>query len=185
MASRKYRSSEIRVSKPTPSTISLSEQTVATSSLTWNRPLQPTWPEQHSKWFLNEMSWEHCRAQITCNCGTRGVGVGWKNNVYSNGNNDLHLKWGEKMVIMDVGGRTDRCGGVSDWKQQTEARRDQETQGGSMASLFRGVKSADPLCFFPQDCIPQTTYPTSKAEADEAARWKNNIVCSGCVRCMH
>lgn len=52
----------------------------------------------------------------------------------------------------------------------TESNR-QRRKGGSMASLFRGPKSADPLGFSPQDCIPQTPgYPTSKTEADETAR---------------
>lgn len=89
--------------------------------------------EQHSKWFFNEMSWVCCRAWITCYCGTRGVGVveRTKNNAHSKGNNDLHPGWGEKMFIMDFGGRTDRCkrvGEVMEWVIEGNRKRLKESK---------------------------------------------------------
>lgn len=80
------------------------------------------------------------------------------------------------LLGIEVMGAAERDDEAGDWNQQWEAEGEDETQQGSMASLF-DARSPDPLAFFPQDYIPETPgYPTSKAEADEAGEMKDNMV---------
>lgn len=83
------------------------------------------------------------------------------------------------MAIMDVGGRTDRCWRVGEAmdrviqgnRKRLRASMRRGGWGGINGKPLPRSKSVDPLCFIPQDCIPQTPgHPTSKVEADEVGR---------------